>query len=246
MFSNQSTEFWGKNFVYYLDVYMNPTEDLSSFEKYSSSYFHTFLSPSQKHILLPRFRTNDTMVVNNTEYKIDLFTGGMSHDGNSVYFIGLIIQHNYTSNIANMWAGFSFSSSHINRDMITFRYSVLGIEINDTFSLLGMAPFNDLSVNINGINNVETVSSEQRDKHSVVLVRRLYDTQDKEGDEVITAKLNQQFCLVLYNRRPGDSIAIQNSEIHNYMKCMSPDIGLMGDRAPRIIVFIMSVLFLSV
>ena len=71
-----------------------------------------------------------------------------------------------------------------------------------------MAPYDDMSENIKGVSNVETVSVEQREKYSVVLIRRLYDTGDENGDEVITQKLNQEYCLVLYTLKPGDTISV--------------------------------------
>jgi hypothetical protein len=74
-----------------------------------------------------------------------LFTGGISYYDNGVYFIGLLITNNYTTSPVNMWGGFSYSSSHVNRDMTTFHYSSNGIIVNDTFSLLGIAPFDDTS-----------------------------------------------------------------------------------------------------
>lgn len=128
--------------------------DLSKFESINSAYFHTFVSDTQKFVLLPRFRMNDTLVTDGTEYQLNLFTGGIGFNSNSVYFIALIIQHNYTSDNVNMWGGFSFSRSHINRDMITFRYTPTSIEITDAFSLLGLAPYDDLSANVGGARNI--------------------------------------------------------------------------------------------
>lgn len=125
-----------------------------------------------------------------------------------------------------MWGGFSYSSSHINRDMVTFHYDSTGIGVKDTFSLLGMAPYEDTSSNVEGANNIEVISSEQSVGYSVILIKRPYDTHDKNGDEVITIKLNQQFCLALYTKSPTKAISIESSPIHNYLKCITPDIGL--------------------
>ena len=38
------TDFWQKNSIYHLDVYLNASEDLSKYEHHSQSYFHTFVS----------------------------------------------------------------------------------------------------------------------------------------------------------------------------------------------------------
>ena len=61
------------------------------------------------------------------------------------------------------------------------------------------------------------MSVEQREKYSVVLIRRLYDTGDENGDEVITQKLNQEYCLVLYTLKPGDKIYFVNREKSMYL-----------------------------
>lgn len=53
-----------------------------------------------------------------------------------------------------MWGGFSYSRSHINRDMVTFIYDSTGISVRDTFSLLGRAPYEDISSNVGGTNNI--------------------------------------------------------------------------------------------
>lgn len=57
-------------------------------------------------------------------------------------------------------------------------------------------------------------------------MRRLYETKDQNGDEAITSKLNQEFCLALNTRKPAEPLSIQNSEIHNYLKCITPNIEL--------------------
>lgn len=124
----------------------------------------------------------DNLTSMNQTYNIYLFTGGISYEQVSVYFIGLIINNTYTAGIANMWAGFSYSNSHVNRDMATFTYNSSGIAIDDTFSLLGMAPYSDTSGNVGGFDNVETVVTAQDVGYSIVLVRRLYDTRDTFGD----------------------------------------------------------------
>ena len=74
---------------------MNPSSDLSSFDHYSFSFFHTFLSTTRKYILLPRFRMEDSVAGDGYTYKINLFTGGIGYEGDSVYFLGLIIESNY-------------------------------------------------------------------------------------------------------------------------------------------------------
>jgi hypothetical protein len=98
--------------------------------------------------------------------------------------------------------------------------------VNDAYSLLGIAPYSDTSANVNGANNIEVVSSEQNTGYSILIMKRLYDTNDKNGDEVITIKLNQQFCLALFTLSPNQSVPISTSAMHNYLKCIDPNIGL--------------------
>ena len=81
-----------------------------------------------------------------------------------------------------MWGGFSYAHSHVNRDMTTFTYSSNQILVNDTYSLLGIAPYSDTSSNVNGVNNIEVISSEQSVGHSILIMKRLYDTNDRNGD----------------------------------------------------------------
>ena len=51
-------------------------------------------------------------------------------------------------------------------------------------------------------------------------------------------KLNQQFCLAMFTESPGASMALKDSPIHNYLKCITPDIGLGGDMERGLLVLI--------
>ena len=153
-FISKSLSSFSKNSIYTLSVYMDPNMNLTSWREKRQAYFHTFLTTDQNPIIMPRLLMQDSLTTGPDNYNLYLFTGGIQYAGNSVYFIGLIVNTSYVSSVANMWAGFSFSSSHINRDMITFKYNSTGVTVSDTYSLLGIAPFEDTTVEVGGSNNV--------------------------------------------------------------------------------------------
>jgi hypothetical protein len=89
-----------------------------------------------------------------------MFTGGIFLSAKSAtYFIALLIDNSANNNTdLNMWAGFSFSQTHVNEDMITFFVKTVAqkgnITVTDCYSLLGSAPYSDTSSNINGNNDI--------------------------------------------------------------------------------------------
>lgn len=186
---------FGVNMLFALDLYLNTTDSLTDSKEKRSCYFHTYLQQSSLplHILLPsNMYAGNPFRATTTTFTPRVFLNSMMYQQQQRLFVALLILNdNYTSR-ASLWAGISFSYSHIYRDMVTVGfYQVGAVNVTDSFSLFATAPFADTSVNIGGKDNIAVVSSQQGFGYSFVLFTRLFNTGDTYGDEILSKRTNQ-------------------------------------------------------
>jgi hypothetical protein len=73
------------------------------------------------------------------------------------------------------------------------------------------------------------VATGQGNGYSVVLFTRPFDTGDGYGDEILTKKINLEYCLAMYTLSPYINTANTEEEIHNFLYCFNPNIDLYMD-----------------
>lgn len=120
------------------------------------------------------FFVDSTFIYDDPKFCFSLFIGIRNLSNPDGEFINNI----------SYYAGLSFSRSHISRDMVYFEYLTnQSILVTDAFSILGMAPFSDTSSNINGANNIRTVTAIHNNNFSYVQINRSFKSTDSSGDE---------------------------------------------------------------
>lgn len=221
------------NSLFWMELRFNASDALTDAKEVRTCYFHTYVSSAAAdYIILPqhayvgnKLKTNTTHII---EYSPTVFLNSIINQGQQVLFVAIIILNNNGATLpTSLWAGLSFSYSHVYRDMVMIGFYQTGtVNITDSFSLFAHAPYADISSNIGGKENIVKVSSRQRVGCSLVLFTRPFQTGDTYGDETLTKKINQDYCLALYTLSPSNDQQVQAKSIHNYLFSFNPDLNL--------------------
>ena len=165
-------------------------------------------------------------------YATGVFYGGYYRSSTEMMMFALVTLNLNTSTFAG-WQGISFASDHAYRDMV-------GIVLNsgsitDLYSFYATAPYEDTSTNVGGTTDVYLISSTGLTNQMafsaayITQFYRNYDTGDTAGDEVITYKIDNQFCLASYftmNFASFSGSATSSSSQHMTYNCWTPDLSL--------------------
>lgn len=233
--------------LFQMDIFFNATNDLKSFKESRFCYFHTYVQPLvSTYILLPQNIYSGTDVqTNGVTFSPKVFLNSIQYQGQQVLMVAILILNSNKHSLTSLWAGFSYSNSHIYRDMVLVEFYLNGsANITDCFSLFAASPYSDTSVNIGGKENIVTINLQQGMGYSLAFFTRPFNTGDSYGDETLTKKINQKYSLALYTSSPTSDADFKAKKLHNYLYMFNPNLNLEAYRGIATLIMLLVVLAL--